>query len=108
MAPLKSWDGLLLEIKTAGYFCQRWTYPSGAGGLGGRGGSLGFGGFVLDGRILGDVGLRSGFGIRFQGMAVSSSLTIISEENGECPAGAVARSNVRSPARSKRRGEMIL
>ena len=37
--------------------------------MGGFGGSFGFGGLVLDGRILGDVGLRSGIGIRFHGMA---------------------------------------
>ena len=50
--------------------------------MGGLGGSFGFGGLVLDGRILGDVGLRSGTAIRFQGILGSSSLTIISEENG--------------------------
>ena len=94
-APQKAWGGLLLEIKTSAYFCQRWTYPSGVGGFGGFGGSFGFGGLILDGRILGDVGFRSGLGVRFQGILGSSSLTIISEENGECPAATrVAASHV--------------
>ena len=68
-APLQeALGGLLLEIKINAYFCQRWTYPSGVGGFGGFGGSFGFGGLILDGRILGDVGFRSGLGVRFQGM----------------------------------------
>ena len=77
---------LLLGIKTGAYFCQRWTYPSGIGGFGGFGGSFGFGGLILDGRILGDVGFRSGLGVKFQGILGSSSLTIISSAREECPA----------------------
>jgi len=38
--------------------------------------SLGFGGLILDGRILGACSLRSVFGIRFQGMANSSSFVM--------------------------------
>ena len=54
---------------SAAYFCHRWTYPSGAGGFGGLGGSFGFGGLVLDGRILGALGFGSDTAFRFQGMA---------------------------------------
>ena len=73
MAPLKSWDGLLLEITNGAYFCHRKAYPSSEGGFGGLGGSLGFGGLILDGRILGDIGLRSGTAIRFQGIGIPPS-----------------------------------
>jgi len=53
------------------YFPQLIEKPSGTGGLGGRGGSFGFGGLILDGRILGALGFLSGTAFRFHGMVIS-------------------------------------
>ena len=50
------WRAFYSKYKLAlDYFCQRHFHPSISGGFGGRGGSLGFGGLVLDDLILGDI-----------------------------------------------------
>ena len=80
-------NGCTLIALRAPYFPQLIENPAGVGGLGGRGGSFGFGELILDGFIRGPLGFLSGTAFRFQGMVFSFlGFTIISTPCQKCPA----------------------